>query len=345
MLTNNRIINEDIEFVINNNKKILPDKNEKLNILITGANGLLPSYLVYFFAELKNLGYQINLYLIIRNNVNRIELLNNNDSYKIIGKNVAEKIETDIKFDYIVHAASDATPKKYLANKLETINTNVLGLYNIFSLDLSNLKSFLYFSTAELYGTPEASDIPTKESYISKFDHLQERSCYVETKKFCETLCINMFYEKNLPVKMIRPFHTFGPGIDFNDGRIFSEIIKCMYKKEDIIINSDGKATRSFCYLGDALDMFIKVLFSDKNGEVFNVGNPNNEISIGDLAKTMCKVINSSIDYKILGKESDSTPLKSCPDILKGIVQLGFDPRHNIENAFGRTLESLLINN
>lgn len=339
MLTKNTIINEDIDAVIQ--KNTIPFwKEETISVLITGANGLLPSYIVYYFIWLKQKGYKIDLYVIIRNNTHRLDILPSG-SYTILWHDIQSSLRKDIKFHYIVHAASDATPKKYLSEKIQTINTNVLWLYNLFELDLSELKSFLYFSTAELYWTPDAENIPTKEDYIAVFDHLSERGCYVETKKFCETLCKNMFYEKNIPLKIVRPFHTFWPWVDFNDGRIFSDIIKNLFLKEDIIIQSDGKATRSFCYLADALDMFIKVLFSEHHGEVFNIGNPKNEISIGKLAEKMCWLVNHEINFSILGKANTTAPLRSCPDISKWISLLNFNPKYDVESSFARTLESI----
>ena len=342
-ITTNNIINEDISKVIQNNINLI-DINKTYEILITWANGMLPSYLLYFFQWLNILfDYKFNISLIIRNNTNRIDIIKNKKNIKIMWRDIDNPIYTDKKFGYIIHAASDATPKKYVKDKINTINANVKWLYNLLELDLSNLKSFMFFSTAELYGNPEPSQIPTKENIIGKIDHLNERSAYVETKKFCETLCMNYFFEKNLPVKMIRPFHTFWPWLDIEDWRVFSDFIKSALRLEDIAINSDWMATRSFCYLADALDMFVKVLFSQKNGEVYNIWNPNNEISIKDLAKIVCEIVDNKIHYHILWESNNLAPNRSCPDISKWITSLWFNPIYAVKEWFQRTLNSLSL--
>ena len=340
-ITNNNIINEDISDVIIRNKKLI-NLDKKYNILITWANGMLPSYILYYFQWLNIVsGNKFQIYIIIRNNENRINIINDTKNIHILWRWTENQIETDVKFDYIIHASSDATPKKYINNKVDTINANVKWLYNLLELDLSELKSFLFFSTAELYWTPNTDNIPTTEDYIWNIDHLNERSSYVETKRFCETLLMNYYFEKQLPVKIVRPFHTFGPWIDLEDWRVFSDFIKSAYNKKDIIINWDWLTTRSFCYLADALDMYIKVLFSDKNGEVYNVWNPNNEVSIKDLAKIICEISDNKIKYNVLWKSNWLAPLRSCPNIDKGKDMLWFNPIYSIKESFNRTLMSI----
>ncbi len=342
-ITTNNIINEDISKVIQNNISLI-DITKTYDVLITWANGMLPAYLLYFFQWLNILSdYKFNISVIIRNNTNRIDIIKNKKNIEIIWNDTQNPIHTIKKFDYIIHAASDATPRKYLKDKINTINANVKWLYNSLELDLSNLKSFMLFSTAELYWNPAESDIPTKESVIGKIDHLNERSAYVETKKFCETLSINYFFERKLPIKIIRPFHSFWPWLDMEDWRVFSDFIKSAFKLEDIVINSDWTATRAFCYLADALDMFIKTLFSDKNWEIYNIWNPNNEISIKDLAKVICEIVDKKIQYKVLWEPNNLAPNRSCPDINKWINDLGFNPTYTIKESFQRTLNSLYV--
>lgn len=339
-ITNNKTINEDINHVLQNNLELIRNKSIK-NVLITWANWLLPSYLLYFLVGMNQMNNEkTNIYVIIRNNSDKIDKILDKKNIHILSTDVKKTIQSDIEFDMIIHAASDASPTKYMKNRIETINTNVLWLYNILSLNFSKLKSFLYFSSWEIYGEVEDIEIPTKETYIPKTDHLKERSVYEETKRFCETLSMNYFYEKKIPLKIIRPFHTFWPWINFDDGRVFWDFIKAAYLKEDIVINSDWTAIRTFCYLADALDMFVKVLFSEKNGEVYNIGNPKNEISIKELAKIVCEIVDNKITYNILWEENSKAPSRSCPDISKWIKELWFKPIYNLSETFKRTLDS-----
>lgn len=341
-VTSNPIINEDISRILEMNQLVLANLKNK-NILITGANGMLPSYVVYFFVAANlHLGLNNKIYVCVRNNRHRLDIIREKDSNIIFLEwDITQPINIDVPLHFIVHAASDASPSRYLSNKIATINANVLGLYNLLSLDTSQVESFLYYSTAELYGNPPKENIPTKESYIAAIDHLSERSCYVEAKKFGETLCKNYFYERNLPVKMIRPFHVFGPWIDLGDGRVFSDFIANIRKSEDIIIKSDGLATRSFCYLADALDMTIKVLLQWQDGWIYNIGNPKNEISIKDLAHLLAPLSERNIAISVLGWSNTSAPLRSCPDISYWIETAGFNPQYSVLEAFKRTLNSL----
>lgn len=341
-VTSNPIINEDISRILESNQPLLSDIRNK-NILITGANGMLPSYVVYFFVAANlHLGLNNKIYVCVRNNKHRLDIIREKDSNIIFLEwDITQPIHIDVPVHYVVHAASDASPSKYLSNKIATINANVQGLYNLLSLDISNIESFLYYSTAEMYGNPTQENIPTKESYIAPINHLSERSCYVEAKKFGETLCMNYFFERKLPVKMIRPFHVFGPWIDLGDGRVFSDFIANIQKSEDIVIKSDGLATRSFCYLADALDMTIKTLLRWENGGVYNIWNPANEISIKDLAFLLAPLAEKGIEVSILGWSNTSAPLRSCPDISYGIDTAGFNPQYSVLDAFKRTLNSL----
>jgi UDP-glucuronate decarboxylase len=340
-ITDNNIINEDISNVIKNNINLI-DLDNDYEVLITWANGMLPSYLLYFFQWLNILSnYRINISVIIRNNTNRIDIIRDKKNIEIIWNNIENPIRTKKKFNYIIHAASDATPKKYLKDKINTINTNVKWLYNLLDLDMVNLKSFMFFSTAELYWNPSGNDIPIKENVIGMIDHINERSAYVETKKFCETLCMNYFFERELPVKIVRPFHTFWPWLDINDWRVFSDFIRSASKLENIVINSDWTATRAFCYLADALDMFVKVLFSNKSWEIYNIWNPNNEISIKNLANIVCKIVDNKITSTVLWEPNNLAPNRSCPDITKWINNLHFGPNYSVQESFERTLKSL----
>ncbi len=342
-ITSNPIINEDISKILFENETSLRLVSHK-NILITWANGMLPSYVVYLFVA-ANMAFGLNnkIYVCIRNNTHRLDIINNRDANIVFLQwDITSPIKMLDPVDYVIHAASDASPSKYLSSKIATINANVLWLYNLLSLDLSQIKSFLYYSTAEMYGNPDVDNIPTKESYIAPINHLNERSCYVEAKKFWETLCMNYFFERSLPVKMIRPFHVFGPGIDLDDGRVFSDFISNIKKSENIVIKSDGLATRSFCYLADALDMTIKTLLLGENGWVYNVWNPKNEISIKDLAFLLAPLADRPIDVSILGVPNASAPLRSCPDISYGIRTAWFHPQYSVLDTFKRTFNSLI---
>jgi len=184
--------------------------------------------------------------------------------------------------------------------------------------------------------------IPTKENYIGSTNHLSERSCYVESKKFSETLCINYFRKYNLPVKLVRPVHIYGPGIRLNDGRVWADFIKNAYEGKNITILSNGRASRGFCYISDAIVQLWSVLLLGKNGEVYNIGNNSEEITIKELAEIIAKIFNKNIEVIIESKNLlylKDSPQNSCPDMAKTLTEFGLRNEIRIKKGLKRTIK------
>lgn len=322
---------------------------EGKTILITGASGMLASYFLDTIRILNEQYFKIpcKVICILRSlvdNYSRLEHLNNLENFVFITQNIAEGMNIETGVDYIIHAASMASPKAYLKNGIETIYTNLNGLISILEYSKKNdVQSILYFSSGEIYGNPSDENIPTREDYEGLVSCTGERACYTETKRFCETLIVNYVKEYNLKVKIVRPWHTFGLGMKLDDGRVIADFIKNGLDNENIKILSDGSATRSFCYITDAHVGFWELLFSNYNGESFNIGNDREEISIRDLAKTVCELFNNKIDY-VFQKNEDieylsSSPVRCCPDITKANELLNFKPVVTLKSFLERMIE------
>lgn len=343
----NKIIDQDLKEIIKETGlKLLQLEGKK--VLITGASGMLASYLVrtLIFANQTIFKKPVQLYLVMRKKTfpfGREKFLHylfldiSKESPKVKG------------IDYIIHAASKAAPKIYLQNSIDTLNSNILGLYNLLKICNSKTKSFLFFSSGEIYGQLEF-DQPVNEQTIGVIDHLNKRSCYVEAKRVCETICLNYFWEKKLPVKIVRIFHTFGPGLNLNDGRVFSDFIRDGLLKKDIQILGDKTIKRPILYIKDATIMFLKILLSDKNGEVYNISNSNNIVSVGDFAHLVCDNFNQRYDKKLKVKELNAPntayyqyAVKSIiPDTKKFINEFHYQPTTNINTAISRTIDFLM---
>lgn len=311
--------------------KFIKDKDIFINSnwLITGATGMMGSYLLSFLNWLneEELNSSMKITAIHRNEIRKTH----SPVSHLIGKKFIKFRKIDLSkkfvfkdednFDFVFHGASNAVPKIYLKHPIETINTNVAATQILLEHLVKRRKPrvFLYVSSGEIYGSPETENIPTPEKYIGITNHLSPRACYVEAKKFGETLCWNYFRYFNLPVKIIRPVHVFGPGFKENDSRVWADFIIKASHGQDIEIQGDGSSRRGFCYLADALTQIFAVIQKGKSGEVYNIGN-DKHISIKELANIIAKKSENNVKVIIKNKLPgylQGSPQISCPSISK----------------------------
>jgi len=340
------IVEEDIELILDSfgDWEEFRDKT----ILISGANGFLPSYMI--FALLKaNEKFRLNLYIIglVRNREKAEKKFSNHlgDFFSLLVQDVTQSISVGKKLDIIIHAASQASPKFYGVDPVGTLNANVLGTNNLLLLAKEhNVQSFLFFSSSEVYGEVAEMFIPIKENGFGYLDITNVRSCYAEGKRLGETMCVSWLIQYNVPVKIVRPFHTYGPGMDLNDGRVFADFVSNVVNGKDIVLKSDGSAKRAFCYLADAVLGFLTVLIRGKNGQAYNVGNPDTEISIYDLALLLTSLYSEKGIKVVREINENSSYLKSSvsrnsPNIDK-LVALGWRPSTTLSKGFSKTIDS-----
>lgn len=273
--------------------------------------------------------------------------------FKILKKDITSfDVSKDLVFDYIIHAASIASPTFYRKYPIETINANVQGLYKILDYLLARksaekpVKGLLYFSSSEIYGDPTEGNIPTPEDYKGNVSCTGPRACYDESKRFCETLCVNYSRVHNLPIKTARPFNNYGPGMKITDGRVIVDFSKNIIENKDIVMFSSGTPSRTFCYVADAIVGYLKILTKGKAGEAYNIGVENPEISVVELAKKMIKIAEEKFDYrgKLSIKESNDeeyltdNPQRRCPITVKARKELGYKPEIKLDEGLYRTL-------
>ena len=343
----NKIIEDDLEYIYSQDLNWERFRNK--TVFISGATGFLPAYLIHTFLYLNDkLKLDIKVIGLARNELKAKEKysgeLKRND-FVLIYQDVCEPVNYNEKIDFIIHAASQASPKFYGSDPVGTLNANVLGTNNLLHLAKKNsVESFLFFSTSEVYGAVPESQIPTKEDEFGYLDPAKVRSCYGESKRLGETMCVSWHHQFNIPVKIVRPFHTYGPGMDLNDGRVYADFISDIVQNRNIEMKSDGHAMRAFCYISDATVAFITVLLNGINGEAYNSGNPGQEISILDLAEKLVEMFPEKKLNVIVQKNTNTGYLRSnvsrvCPDITK-ISLLGWKPEISIETGFRKTIMS-----
>lgn len=264
---------------------------------------------------------------------------------------VVEPLPEDLgAFDYVIHAASIASPTFYRRFPIETMDANVTGLRRL--LDYASgaagsaLKSILYFSTSEIYGDPDPANIPTRETYRGLVSSTGPRACYDESKRYGETLCVNFARERSVPVTMARPFNNYGPGLKLTDRRVLPDLVRDVLAGRNITLLSDGRPTRTFCYVADAVTGYYKVLLRGRPGEPYNIGIETPEISMRELAETVARSARDIFGYRgevVVAESNDAdyltdNPNRRCPDITKARTELGFAPEVALDDGIRRSL-------
>ena len=303
------------------------------SILITGGAGFLGSHLSKKLLEKK---YHVicvdNLY---SSNISNISNFLDNPNYKFYEQDVCN-LNIDEKIDSIYNLACPASPVHYQANPVKTIQTNVIGSYNVLELARKHKAKIFQASTSEIYGDPKIS--PQNESYWGNVNPIGIRSCYDEGKRAAETLFFDYNRQYGINIKVCRIFNTYGPNMALNDGRVISNFIIQALKNEDITIYGDGNQTRSFCYVDDLIDGIISLMDLQENFTgPMNLGT-DNELSINNIAKTIIKLSNSNSRIKYLDAVSDD-PMQRKPDLTLAHQKINWSPKIDIETGILDTIK------
>lgn len=255
-------------------------------------------------------------------------------------------------FDYIIHAASIASPTYYRQHPIETMDGNVNGLRALLSYCLEQeeagtpVRAMLFFSSSEVYGDPDPAHIPTPESYNGNVSFTGPRACYDEAKRYGETLCVNFAGVHGTPIKVARPFNNYGPGLRLEDRRVLPDFARDVLLDRPIRLLSDGSPTRTFCYVADAVIGYYRVLLDGRPGEAYNIGVERPEISMVELAERTAALGRDLFGYSghvAVGSSSDpayltDNPQRRCPSIEKAREELGYDPAVDLDDGLRRSL-------
>ena len=347
------IVAEDVKTVWAHLSQEEKDRLRGRDILITGFAGSLGYMVMEFFrayAEELAVGH---IYCIDNYSFGRPDWVDGflgDGRFRIRRADIAT---CDLRFaagaKIILHMASLASPVYYRQHPIETIDADVIGLRNLLDFYRDReIGSLVFFSTSEVYGDPAPGRVPTSEAYWGNVNTSGPRACYDESKRFGETLCYNYSRRFGMPVTVIRPFNSFGPGLRTNDQRVVADFAKNVVRGEDIVIFSDGRATRTFCYSADTTVGILKCAAFGQYG-IFNIGNDRDEMSIAQLAELYRKVgrrlfrYGGNIVYRTHPDRDYLTdnPKRRCPDIGKAERMLGYRPVYSAETGIERYLLSL----
>jgi len=345
-MSKNPILEEDLRFITSSP---LPwERFHNKTILITGASGFLPAYMVetlLYLNDVRKLCCKVvGLVRNLEKAKQRFQDHLERTDFNLIQGDVSQKQPWQNRFDFIIHAASQASPKYYGVDPVGTMTANILGSIHLLNhAKEMGCEGFLFFSSGDVYGTPK--NIPTSESDYGFIEINDVRSCYGESKRAAETLGICYAKQFGVPYVAVRPSHTYGPGMSLDDGRVFADFVRDVLQEKDLELHSDGTAIRSFCYLSDAVIGYFTVLLLGKIGCSYNVGNPQGAISVKDLAEIMSTLgLKGKLNIKFSGKKPDgyiTSPVSiGIPDVtlLNG---LNWRPTMLPKEGFTRTINFL----
>lgn len=252
----------------------------------------------------------------------------NNHNFNFIYEDICD-VHLDFKFDKMYNLACIASPIKYKEHAIDTLRTCTEGVLNMIYECRKNDAVFIHTSTSEVYGDPLVC--PQKETYKGNVNPIGARACYDEGKRCAEAIIIN----SKVKYAIARLFNTYGPGMQKNDGRVISEFVVRALNNDDLIVHNTGEQKRSFCYIADTVKGLLSL--NENVPTPINIGNPNEYMSIHQLAEKVIKVTNSSSEISYIRGDSDD-PRDRKPDISKAKQFLNWEPTVDLDTGLKSTI-------
>jgi len=353
----NKVLMEDLAHTWEMLSKKEREKLSNSTVLLTGCGGFLGQYYLSFFeryADQLNLKKVIGVDSLLLGKSPLLTGLEKHPLFDIRYIDVSLLSGTDVfkqySIDYIIHLASIASPTYYRKYPIETVDSNIWGLRVLLdAFSDKPLKGFLFYSSSEVYGDPHNDYVPSSEEYLGNVPCIGPRACYDESKRFGETLCYIYANKFEMPIRIVRLFNIYGPGLKINDRRVPADFANSIIKNEDIVILSNGQHTRTFCYVADSIAGEIKALLYSQF-DVFNIGLDANENTVLEFAEMFQKAGENVVNYngKIIYDVSDDIhylthdPVRRCPDISKAKTLLSYNPSICLQEGLERYIRYLI---
>lgn len=264
------------------------DKIRDKTFLITGAKGYLASAIIRFLLYLND-KYSLNLFIYgtTRNSNNIPEYIEENQAIKYINFDIFDELNYDKKIDYLIHTAAPTSRLEFINNPLETFDIINNGTRRVLEFSKKeNIKSVLYLSSVEIYGSPKTTEL-VKESDFFALDPNDLRNCYPLGKKVAEYLC-NTYYKKfNLPVNIVRPSSVQGLFQPYTEDRIYNQILRCIIEHKDFVMKTKGETKKTLIYTMDAVLGMLYILLSEKFGETYNLTDNRTFFMMKDVVQNL----------------------------------------------------------
>ena len=351
-ITGNCIIDNDVSEIISENLDWHYFSGK--TILVTGANGMLPACIIYALIGLNESVLKFNpckIIALVRNREKALLKFKNfigRADFSLLINDVSTFSDCEEKIDIIIHAASQASPKYYGVDPVGTLKANTIGTMNLLEFaKKKNVEKFLFVSSGEVYGVLDGSKENIDETYTGNVDITNVRSCYAESKRMGETMCVSYSHQYGIHVNMVRLAHTYGPGCDLNDGRVFADFVKNIINGENIRVNSDGSAKRCFLYITDMIKGLFYVLLKGEDKAAYNI-NSEKETSIKELATILCSLYpEKNLHAEFLQTRDDNSYIRSKSQRIlfnnSKLRALGWNESMSVRDGFKRMIDSYIV--
>jgi UDP-glucuronate decarboxylase len=314
-------------------------------VLMTGARGFLGRYFNEVFAYLNEHVLEKPCTFVGFDNLMTAGeaggSIQERPNIRFVKHDVTQPVDWQEPVHYVIHAAGIASPFYYRAYPLETLEVAIKGTRNMLEVANKHRARFTFFSSSEMYGDPDATHVPTQESYRGNVSCRGPRACYDESKRVGETLCYIFHENFGTATTTLRPFNVYGPGMQESDYRVLPNFASRIKGGKPLSLYGTGVQTRTFCYISDALAGFLLTALKGVPGEAYNIGNPEPEVSMLDLVRTIEGVLKRPLQYNVI-EYPDSypadEPMRRCPDIRKARLQLNYAPRVPLDEGLRRFL-------
>jgi len=310
-------------------------------VLLAGSRGFLGGWLDATFTHL-NRRLDTPVRVIALDNLVASSMPDGPDdrpAHRFVQHDIVEPFDPGEPVDFVLHAAGIASPRHYRARPLETIDVATRGTRNLLDLAQAHQARLLFLSSSEIYGDPDAAHVPTREDYRGHVACQGPRACYDESKRLGETLCDVFHTHHGVHTTIVRPFNVYGPGMREDDFRVLPNFASRIVGDAPLEVYGDGRQTRTYCYVVDAIVGILRVLARGAAGRTFNVGNPEPEVSVNVLVERTQAVVDRPVQAHFTPYPDSypaDEPQRRCPDIARAHDEVGYTPQVDLDEGLRR---------